>query len=298
MSRNVGQQTAAISATCADEDDHHRQRQAGELPETQRHQRQHQEQRQRHAADVVDRPLRQPDQPGRIVQVADRRGDEHRADVGGQRDADAPGEPSALTHGPDPHRDQDHDERLEQRVRLLVLARPAPPARGSGSGPRRSARRSAASVWRARAARPAQAVALDEERADRPADDAARRRCRPSPPQPPRSRRPARPPARTAGANASPVAGPPVSVTDPFSTPNSGCMPERQRPPATPITFCTTASTVASSRKKIITCGPPTRSSDRLAPKPTVVKNAIISGVCSRVSNAASVDAARPRHGA
>ncbi len=28
-----------------------------------------------------------------------------------------------------------------------------------------------------------------------------------------------------AGANARPVAGPPVNVTDPFRTPKSGCMP-------------------------------------------------------------------------
>ena len=34
--------------------------------------------------------------------------------------------------------------------------------------------------------------------------------------------------------------------------------------------------------KNISTCGPPTRSSDRLAPKPMVVKNAIISGGCER----------------
>ena len=33
------------------------------------------------------------------------------------------------------------------------------------------------------------------------------------------------------------------------------------------------------------TCGPPTRSTDRLAPNPTVVKNAICSGSCSMVSN-------------
>ena len=37
-----------------------------------------------------------------------------------------------------------------------------------------------------------------------------------------------------------------------------------------------------------MTCGPPTRSSDRLAPNPTVVKNAIIIGNWRRVSNVAS----------
>ena len=46
------------------------------------------------------------------------------------------------------------------------------------------------------------------------------------------------------------------------------------------------------SRKKTSTCGPPTRSSDRLAPKPIVVKNAIISGACSVVSKVTSGHAA------
>ena len=45
-------------------------------------------------------------------------------------------------------------------------------------------------------------------------------------------------------------------------------------------------------RRTRSTSGPPTRSSDTLAPKPTDVKNAIISGVCSVVSSVTSVDAA------
>ena len=48
--------------------------------------------------------------------------------------------------------------------------------------------------------------------------------------------------------------------------------------------FCTIANTVAIAKNRI-TCGPPTRSIDRLAPKPMVVKNASISGLCSVVSN-------------
>ena len=55
-----------------------------------------------------------------------------------------------------------------------------------------------------------------------------------------------------------------------------------------PTTFCTIANTVAS-RKKRRTCGPPIFSSDRLAPKPMVVKKAIMSGLCSVVSNVTSV---------
>ena len=50
------------------------------------------------------------------------------------------------------------------------------------------------------------------------------------------------------GAKARPVAGPPVSVTDPASTPRSGGTP---RPAATaaPARFCRTATAVASARK-------------------------------------------------
>ncbi len=93
---------------------------------------------------------------------------------------------------------------------------------------------------------------------------------------------PGTPAASNAGANASPVAGPPVSVTDPLRTPKSGGMPSGAAR-TTPSTFCSTASTV-QNRKKTITWGPPTLSSERLAPKPMLVKKAIISGACSRVS--------------
>ena len=91
------------------------------------------------------------------------------------------------------------------------------------------------------------------------------------------------PAASNSGANASPVAGPPVSVTDPARTPISGFCPSATATPA-PIRFCANAIAV-ENRKKMITAGPPTRSSPTLAPKPMVVKNAIISGDCSVVSN-------------
>ena len=55
-----------------------------------------------------------------------------------------------------------------------------------------------------------------------------------------------------------------------------------------PMTFCATAASVEMT-KNTSTSGPPTRSSDTLAPKPTDVKNAIISGVCSVVSRVTSV---------
>ena len=85
------------------------------------------------------------------------------------------------------------------------------------------------------------------------------------------------------GAKARPVAGPPVSVTDPASTPSSGGTP---RPAATaaPARFWRTATAVARARKTA-TAGPPERRSGTLAPKPIEVKNAIMSGACSVVSN-------------
>ena len=99
---------------------------------------------------------------------------------------------------------------------------------------------------------------------------------------------PATPACSNSGANARPVAGPPVSVTDPASTPKSGWSP---KPIAIrmPTMFCTMANTVAS-RKNLRTCGPPIFTSERLAPNPIVVKNAIISGLCSVVSNLTSVN--------
>ena len=93
---------------------------------------------------------------------------------------------------------------------------------------------------------------------------------------------PATPACSNSGAKANPVAGPPVRVTEPASTPISGCWPSSQavRPPTT---FCTTAISVAST-KNSSTAGPPTRSSPTLAPKPIEVKNAIMAGVCNAVS--------------
>ena len=76
-------------------------------------------------------------------------------------------------------------------------------------------------------------------------------------------------------------------MTEPASTPNSGGCPSSCRQ--------NRAHDVLEYRdqrrepKKIRTSGPPTRSSERLAPKPIVVKNAIISGVCSVVSKLTSV---------
>ena len=80
-------------ATSADErdlrqqDDRERNRQAGQLPQLQRHEREREEERQRYAAQIVERLLRQPENAERIVEVADHGGDQHRADVGRQRPA-------------------------------------------------------------------------------------------------------------------------------------------------------------------------------------------------------------------
>ena len=95
------------------------------------------------------------------------------------------------------------------------------------------------------------------------------------------------PAASKSGANARPVAGPPVSVTDPASTPISGCWPSAYAAP-TPRRSVPTAIT-EDRMKNSTTAGPPTRSSDRLAPNPIVVKNAIISGDCSVGVNVSGV---------
>ena len=203
------------------------------------------------------------------------------------------GEPRADARSPDPHRDQDDDQRLEQRVRLLVLAAAAPTPAARAAAPRRSAPRSAAR-GAASPLRRAQLVALDEDRPDRPADQSARddadhrrgdrtRRRR-------RARPPPRTPARTPGR--SPVrrsASPSRSARRTAGACPAACAMQDAddvlRRPRAPST----------SRKKSSTCGPPTLSSDRLAPKPTVVKNAIINGACSRVSNGDQRPAPRDR---
>ncbi len=85
-------------------------------------------------------------------------------------------------------------------------------------------------------------------------------------------------PARSkSGANASPVAGPPVSVTELQSTPNNGCMP-RGTATRIPAMFCTTANKPDTTKNRT-TWGPPTLRRDRLAQNPMVVKNAIMRGV-------------------
>lgn len=133
---------------------------------------------------------------------------------------------------------------------------------------------------------PGQPVTPHEQRADRPADEAARddashrRRHR-------HGRRARDASLLEQGCEGQPGGRLPVKVTDPFSTPKSGCCPRSVASPA-PITFCTMAST-EHSNVKISTCGPPTFSNDRLAPKPMVVKKAIISGAWRRVSKVRSV---------
>ena len=68
---------------------------------------------------------------------------------------------------------------------------------------------------------------------------------------------PGTPACSNAGANARPVAGPPVSVTEPFSTPNSGCMPERHRDQRRRRrSAARRAPWPAAGRSR--TCGPPT----------------------------------------
>jgi len=94
---------------------------------------------------------------------------------------------------------------------------------------------------------------------------------------------PCSPASSNSGAKAMPVAGPPVSVAEPASTPNIGCRSNIQATPM-PTRFCSTANRLASTRK-IITWRPLTRSRRRLALMPRVVKNATISGTFRLVSS-------------
>ena len=95
---------------------------------------------------------------------------------------------------------------------------------------------------------------------------------------------PTTPACSKSGANARPVAGPPVSVTEPASTPMSGCCPSAVAA-AAPTMFWS-AATIEATTVNARTSGPPRRSRLTLAPNPTEVKKAIISGTCSVVSNA------------
>ncbi len=94
---------------------------------------------------------------------------------------------------------------------------------------------------------------------------------------------PGRPAFVNSGAKASPVAGPPINVTEPAITPISGFSPSAVATPI-PSTFCATHTTVAKVRK-ITTAAPPERSNATLAPMPMVVKNATSSSGCPVVSS-------------
>ena len=93
-----------------------------------------------------------------------------------------------------------------------------------------------------------------------------------------------------AGANASAVAGPPAKVAVPVSTPNSGGRPSAVAMPM-PSRPCATARPAATPRNNK-TCWPPARSSGKLAPKPSEVKNATSSGVLRVLSNAGAASPA------
>ena len=108
-----------------------------------------------------------PNQPVDVVQVPDRRGDQHRADVGRQRHAERR---EALAHPEsDPHRDEYRDEILDDRPGVVVVSR--------GDYGRREFRLDERDIdvaaAAAAAARRRELAALDEDRAGRPADQAA-----------------------------------------------------------------------------------------------------------------------------
>ena len=188
-----------------------------------------------------------PIAPRRVVEVADDRRDHHRADVGRQRPAERR-ESGAHPHAGADGGDHQH-EVLEQRVRLDVLA-----SRASRRPARRSAARPASRACRAARGRQHRVDGVEQLRPNRPAHQSARDDAdhrRPTrrvwlrlPRRPLEERRERQPGCRAA-----------VSVTEPASTPISGCSP-RSHATAAPNTFCSAATSVATT---IITStsGPP-----------------------------------------
>ena len=173
-------------------------------------------------AEVVHRPLGESDEMGQIVQVADDGRDEHGADVGGQ--GEVQGLKALAEPGPDPHRDQQDDQVLEQDIRFPVLAgrrrflRLGDLGFDDFVGARGGSRAGVDFGF-------AELVPVDEKCSDRAADQAAA--------DDPEHRRghgdrggSGTPAFSNNGAKASPVAGPPVRVTEPARTPNSGLSPK------------------------------------------------------------------------
>ena len=163
-----------MNATCAATMIGQRQREVHDLPEPQGHQRHDQEQRQRDVAQVVDRPLRQPDPATPVVEVPDGGRHQHRADVGRQRQPDRRQhrrEPRA-DDAADPDGHQQHGQRLQQQVGFAVFAcRRGVRRLGTCSSTICSRRVGDLGVRWSRGV--AQAMPRDEPRADRPANQPA-----------------------------------------------------------------------------------------------------------------------------
>ena len=158
----------------------------------------------------------------RVVDVANDRRHDHRADVGRQRPA----------------------ERCEPGAHPRARRRPrsASPRGASGARRLRRPRRPAWPAWAPRSARSAScssgtpactrrahAVTTQQVRADRPAQQAARHDADHRRRHRQRGGAGARRRSRRAARTPSPVAGPPVSVTEPASTPEQRVLAERHR---------------------------------------------------------------------
>ena len=103
---------------------------------------------------------------------------------------------------------------------------------------------------------------------------------------------PTSPASSSSGEKARPVAGPPTSVTEPATTPSSGCSPKAWAM-AIPRKFWTKQKAMEKSRK-ITTWMPPTRRSARLALMPIVLKKATLSTGCAAVSSCTLRKRSRP----
>jgi hypothetical protein len=153
-------------------DDQQRKHDAGDLPQTKRHQRHDQEERQRHVADIVDDLLRQPEHTRGVIEVANRRRHQHGADVHGQCHVvllEPRRDPRAHPQA-DAHRGDHDDEMLQQHVRLGIFAGRACDRRFAHPRLRQLLQRRIARRRRREAAR----LPLDQVCADRAANHAAR----------------------------------------------------------------------------------------------------------------------------
>ena len=200
----------------------------------------------RGVAEVVEQSVGEPDPAGHVVEVPERGRGQHRPDVGRQGHAggrEAAADPRSQRHrGQEAHDslqdararpDRRRPRRVERRpgARATARGRRPKPRPGTRARPGAAGFRPARSMRRVPIGPPMMPPDTMPTIAEATASDAA----------------PVTPAASKSGANARPVAGPPVSVTEPASTPRSGGTP-RAAATAAPTRFCEHRHRLASAR--------------------------------------------------